>query len=90
VCDNINYKLTQIVSQTTDWLHDHNLKVNFTKMKIMVFHPYQKQKLVIDFTYNNIKLDTVDNFTLLGLTIDTHLNWKAHVNKISNKLSSFA
>lgn len=38
---------------------------------------------------NSLKIDEVKSFTLLGINIDTHLNWKAHVEKIKIKLSQF-
>ncbi|KAJ8707310.1 hypothetical protein PYW08_010562 [Mythimna loreyi] len=34
------------------------------------------------------KLDYVDKFKYLGLTIDTNLNWRLHVNDICNRLRS--
>ncbi len=32
-------------------------------------------------------IDRVLNFQFLGLTLDEYLNWKGHINKISNKIS---
>lgn len=56
----------------------------------MTFHPHQKAPLAINFTYNNTKLEVVDTFTLLGINIDTHINWKPHIENIRSKLSKFA
>ncbi len=32
-------------------------------------------------------IEQVSDFNLLGLTINQHLNWKSHIDKISNKIS---
>jgi hypothetical protein len=86
---NINNKLQLILNKTTNWMKDHNLELNFLKTKLITFHPYQKTPLNVNFTYNNIKIDVVKEFTLLGLVINTQLDWKPHVQKLKNKLSSF-
>ena len=36
---------------------------------------------------NNIKLECLDFFNFLGITIDKHLTWKGHINLIANKIS---
>ncbi len=36
---------------------------------------------------NGAVIDRVLNFQFLGLTLDHNLNWKGHINKISNKTS---
>ncbi len=34
-----------------------------------------------------MKIDRVHEFNFLGLTMNENLNWKSHINKISNKVS---
>ena len=34
------------------------------------------------------EITCVDNLDYLGITIDKHLTWKSHVDKISNKIST--
>ncbi|KAF9795719.1 hypothetical protein SFRURICE_018847 [Spodoptera frugiperda] len=41
---------------------------------------------VIRYTYNNTKLEQVNEFTLLGITIDTHVNWKNRLNLPTSNL----
>ena len=36
---------------------------------------------------NNINIEKVEYFNFLGLTLDTHLNWKNHANNVANKCS---
>ncbi|KAF9806627.1 hypothetical protein SFRURICE_012164 [Spodoptera frugiperda] len=37
-----------------------------------------------------VELETVNEFTLLGLTIDTNINWKSHILKLKSKISKFS
>lgn len=88
--DNINAKLNSLLSTAVNWMDNHNLEINFTKTKLITFHPHQKSPLKLNFVFNNAKLEQVSEFTLLGLSIDTHINWKSHIQKIRGKLSKFS
>ena len=46
------------------WFYVNNLKLNI-----------QKTKLTNDITIDNIKIDIVDNYTFLGLYLDTKLSF---------------
>lgn len=81
--------LNNIMISIQNWMKDHNLEINFLKTKIMQFRPYQKKQLDINFTFEGVKVECVDTFTLLGLDLDIHMTWKAHIHKIKSKLSSF-
>jgi hypothetical protein len=85
----LNEQLNTIFTKVLSWLKDHNLVINFNKTKLMIFRPRQKRPLHINFTINNITLECVDSFTLLGIIIDSNLNWKNHVQNICNRLSRF-
>lgn len=56
----------------------------------MTFQPCQSAPLNINLNYKSIKIEQADEFSLLGVTLDKNLNWKAHVQKIYTKLSRFA
>lgn len=86
---NLNEKINNILDKTTSWLTEHNLQINLSKTKLMSFHPYQKPQLNLKLNNNSSTLDTVNEHTLLGLVIDTHVSWKPHTEKIHRKLSSF-
>lgn len=86
---NLNNNITDILNRVSNWMTQHNLEINYKKTKLMQFRPYQKKPLDIKFSYNNICLECVDSFTLLGIDIDSYVNWKCHVKKLTSKLSSF-
>lgn len=86
---NLNHQLNSILTEIVTWLNEHNLQVNFEKTKLIQFKPYQKRTINISYSYLNTKLESVTSTTFLGISIDSALNWKDHIKKINNKLSSF-
>ena len=52
---------------------------------------YYPQRKVTDeipvLQINNEKIEHIEEFNFLALTIDSCLNWKAHTRKIANKIS---
>ncbi len=36
---------------------------------------------------DNVNIAQVAEFSFLGLTLDEHLDWKCHINKLSNNIS---
>lgn len=86
---NIESNLKNILTQTITWMNAHNLEINFEKTKTITFHPHQKKPLRLNFSFNNHTIEQVNEFTLLGITLDTNINWKSHVLKIQSKLSKF-
>lgn len=82
-------KLDIHLKSTTDWLSDHNLQLNLMKTKLIQFHPHQKKPLNIQYKFQNNFIETTDSYPLLGINIDKNLNWKTHINKLINRLSSF-
>ena len=78
------------ISKISDWLAVNMLSLNVKKTKYMIFH-HRNIKLPsnISIKINSIELEQVDNFDFLGLTINKHLSWKPHIDKIANKISKF-
>lgn len=86
---NLNSTLNEICSKIITWMNEHNLEINFAKTKLITFHPHQKNPLNVSFSFNKHVIETVDEFTLLGITIDKNINWKSHILKTKSKLSKF-
>ena len=55
----------------------------------MIFHHKQRniENLIPQLNLNEQIIKRVTDFDFLGLTIDQHLTWNGHVQKISNKIS---
>ena len=79
----INYELCKVM----EWLNINRLSLNKEKSKYMIFHVPKKEIQTLTLKIDNINIEQVDEFNFLGLTLDTNLTWKKHVNKIANKCS---
>ena len=82
---NINVELNNI----QEWLSINKLSLNVKKTKFMIFHYRQRNidNLILDLQISSEKIELVAEFNFLGLTVDENLNWNAHIQKISNKIS---
>jgi hypothetical protein len=54
---------------------------------MMLFHTPKKEIEPPLIKMNNIPVEVVDDFVYLGITLNKHLSWKPHINKISNKIA---
>ena len=67
----------------------NKLSLNVSKTKYMIFHHRQRKidEFIPDIRINDSPIERVTDFNFLGLQIDQHLNWNAHIQKCSNKIS---
>lgn len=82
----INMELSKI----NDWLLSNRLCLNIPKTKAMLFHMPQKKINPPKIMLSGTEVEFVKCFDLLGIVLDPALNWKPHLNKISNKISKTA
>ena len=66
---NMNEELVRV----TTWLSRNKLLINTTNTKMTVFHTQQKHMSYPDVIINNSHVEIVDNFKLLGITVNNHL-----------------
>ena len=85
--NDVNTLINRELSKVNEWLEINKLSLNVAKCKYMIFHMHNKQINVPAPTINSMPIKKVDEFNFIGLTLDTHLNWKKHSEKISNKCS---
>ena len=55
----------------------------------MIFH-YKQRNIsahIPEISIDGISIERVQDFNFLGLTIDENMSWKAHTQKIANKIS---
>ena len=79
----INSELSSIY----DWLKLNKLSLNVSKTKAMIFSTPQRQVTYPEIYLNEIKIDFVTTFNYLGIIIDEKLNFKTHIDMITNKIS---
>ena len=73
-----------------EWLNINKLSLNVQKTKFMIFHNYKRDIslfFIPEIKINGQLVERVTEFNFLGLSIDEHLNWKSHIQKVSNKVS---
>ena len=73
------------VQRIVSWCDGHNLILNATKTKEMVFHP----RSVGDHKIVSIKgqlVKQVTQFKYLGITLDCKLQWSFHVEYVCSKI----
>ena len=85
--DDVESKINSELACINDWLKCNKLSLNITKCKYMIFHMPQKRINQLQLNIENTAIDRVKDFNFLGLTINEHLNWKSHIDKLSNKIS---
>ena len=85
---NINTELNLVY----EWLCLNKLSLNIKKTKFMIFHNRQRNinSIIPNLHINNHFIERVTNFNFLGVTLDQHMSWDAHINKISSKISRTA
>lgn len=74
--------------QVKDWLASINLSVNLAKTKLLEFRNYKKAPINIEIVIDKTPIELVPNFKFLGVILDSHLNWKSHIEKINKRISS--
>ena len=84
--NSINSELNKIA----DWLAVKKLSLNVQKTKFMIFH--YRQRVITEndipcLTINNILIERVTEFNILGLTVNEYMDWNWHTQKIANKIS---
>ena len=64
--------------------------MNLTKTKFMRFHPKQKDisSLVPKHVIDNIPIENVDNYSFLGVCLDSKLKWDGHMQFLATKPES--
>ena len=85
IANNINKELRYV----TDWLSVNKLSLNASKTKFMIFHFNQKniENITPNLKIHDTEIERVSEFNFLGLTLDEHLSWRPHQNKVSSKIS---
>ena len=88
--DSLIQSLNTELSKIYDWLAVNKLSLNISKTKFMIFH--HPNKLIpqnLQIKINETFIERVSEFCFLGLVLNENLNWKTHVDKISNKISKY-
>jgi len=88
--EGVNKAINDELQKLTEWLQINKLSLNVGKTKYMLFQKKRSNKMYdwLKLEINGTAISKVDTFNFLGLTLNSHLDWKDHINTISNKISS--
>lgn len=70
----------------TNWLYYNKLKINVKKTKFMLFKQKNRFTNNISVKINDLPLEEVSHTKYLGLKIDNKLNWREHIQSLTNKI----
>ena len=82
-----NQYINNELSKISEWRIVNKLSLNASKTKCMVFNMPQKKVVIPRLKLADTEIESVDQFNFLGITLDKHLNWNAHTNKLFGKIS---
>ena len=82
-----NRSINSEIDKILDWLKVNRLSLNIQKTKMMIFHQPQKKVIKPEIEIEGTRIECVDDFNLLGITINKNLHWKSHIDKVANKIS---
>ena len=83
--ENTNQYINDELSKINEWLIVKKLSLNASKTKFMVFSMPQKKVVIPRLKFADTEIESVDQFNFLGITLDKHLNWNAHINQLFGK-----
>ena len=84
--------LTTVVAQGRYYctrFNTNKLSLNTKKTNFIIFTPNGKKYNIseTEININGSKIKHVKCTTFLGITIDEHLDWKVHIDNLSNKIA---
>ena len=85
--DEIQSSIISELQTICKWLDLNKLCLNVNKSKFMLFHMPQRVTPLLHFELNGSPIEYIQEFNLLGLTLDSSLSFKFHLTKIGNEIS---
>ncbi|XP_026471407.1 uncharacterized protein LOC113375686 [Ctenocephalides felis] len=73
------------IEETIKWLSTNNLSVSATKVSAAVFTRHRLPSIIGQVRIGNHVLQIKDNIKILGINLDTKMNFKRHISEISAK-----
>lgn len=75
----LNRKMTEDMETILQWFHANLLTLNQNKTKCMIIHNKQHLKQYkLNVNLNGNKIEQVDSFEYLGITLQENLHWDLH------------
>jgi len=75
-----------VLSHMIKWFAANNLVLNLDHMNIMKFITKNSTHSILHIGYKEKYIEETVNTKFLSLQIDSHINWKIHIEEVINKL----
>ena len=90
--ESINLHISSDVDNVNSWCRENAMIINEAKSKCMMIGTSQRlsklQSRTLNVNVNDQTLDNVDNEKLLGVCLDSHLQFNKHVNVVCRSITS--
>ena len=86
----INKSLQLSLNQASEWCNANSMAIHPDKTSAMVITTRQKHQLShpkLTLYIGNKLVQQVNNHKMLGIYLDSELNWQAHINNLTKRLS---
>jgi hypothetical protein len=87
-CHSVKNDLITLFEQLNVWFNTNLLSLNFNKTHYLQFKTTNSSTIEIDISYNNKHIVNNLNSQFLGITVDSSLSWKNHIDGLMVKLSN--
>ena len=86
----LNTIMDQLQERTdtiVEWGRKNGLSFNPNKTAVIIFHPHKKVKIenITKLIINQQEIGFTSEAKYLGITLDSHLSWKAHIHEKATK-----
>ena len=79
----MEHQINTELNKVCEWLKTNKLSFNIKKSKYILFQVTNKKTTSFSLTIDDIGIERVQIFNLLGLTIHENLSWNNHIETIS-------
>ena len=86
-CHRSIQKINNELEKLNEWFELNKLSLNVNKSVFMLFQHSRKEIVLPQIKIGGNEIKNVEHFNFLGTTINKHMNWKHHVNKLSSKIN---
>ena len=81
--------MNNVLSEINQWSARNLLNINVSKTKEMVLCTFNRANAIVEpLKLNDVEIQSVFSFKLLGVYIDCNLKWSTHIDSICSKANT--
>ena len=83
--EQLKLKIENVITTAQRWYKNNSMKNNIGKTEVIVFNTNQKIAINVIDEGKPVKIESKANIKILGVILDSHLNWSNQVNAVKKK-----